>query len=124
MLGRLSSAAPDASAVADSVGGGAAYFEFNLSPSTEWAAYAFDGYRAGMRDLAMPAPRIGWDGAGLRAALDLSGLPPPPWRVGLSAVIEETDGTKSWWALAHPVGKPDFHHPDCFVLEVPAANAA
>jgi hypothetical protein len=36
--------------------------------------------------------------------------------LGLSAVLEEQDGTKSYWALAHPPGgKPDFHHPDCFV---------
>lgn len=37
-------------------------------------------------------------------------------RVGLCAVIEETDGTKSYWALRHPPGPPDFHHPDCFAL--------
>ncbi|MEZ0243623.1 MAG: hypothetical protein ACAH11_09630, partial [Sphingomonas sp.] len=30
-----------------------AYFEFNFSPSTRWAAYAFNGYRAVMRDLAV-----------------------------------------------------------------------
>lgn len=40
-------------------------------------------------------------------------------QIGLSAVIEEMDGTKSYWALAHPAGKPDFHHPDCFTLELP-----
>src|SRR3546814_3736372 len=33
-------------------------------------------------------------------------------KLALSAVIEELDGTKSYWALAHPPGKPDFHHPD------------
>lgn len=37
----------------------------------------------------------------------------------ITAVIEEADGTKSYWALAHPVEKPDFHHPDGFVLELP-----
>jgi hypothetical protein len=42
------------------------------------------------------------------------------WLAGLSAVIEEADGTKSYWALAHPSGEPDFHHPDCFALELPA----
>jgi hypothetical protein len=43
------------------------------------------------------------------------------WRVGLSAVIEETSGRRSYWALAHPSGKPDFHHSDSFTLEVPQA---
>jgi hypothetical protein len=45
-----------------------------------------------------------------------------PWQLGLSAVIEENNGRISYWALAHPPGKPDFHHPDCFRLELPAAK--
>jgi hypothetical protein len=44
------------------------------------------------------------------------------WRLGLSAVIEETSGRKSYWALAHPKGKPDFHHADCFTLELAAPS--
>jgi hypothetical protein len=41
-----------------------------------------------------------------------------------SAIIEEEDGTKSYWALAHPrEGPPDFHHPSCFVLELPPPSA-
>jgi hypothetical protein len=43
------------------------------------------------------------------------------WRLGLSAVIEETNGTISYWAVAHPPGKADFHHSDCFALELTAA---
>ena len=39
--------------------------------------------------------------------------------IGLSAVLEQQDGTKSYWALAHPPGAPDFHHPDCFVARLP-----
>jgi hypothetical protein len=39
------------------------------------------------------------------------------WRIGLAAAIEETSGHKSYWALAHPPGKADFHHSDCFALE-------
>ena len=41
------------------------------------------------------------------------------WALGLSAVLEEKDGTKSYWALAHPSGdKPDFHHPACFAARL------
>ncbi len=43
-----------------------------------------------------------------------------PLHLALSAVIEEKEGTKSYWALKHPPGKPDFHHPDCFALTLPA----
>jgi hypothetical protein len=39
------------------------------------------------------------------------------WRIGLAAVIEDTSGHKSYWALAHPPGKADFHHSDSFALE-------
>ena len=40
--------------------------------------------------------------------------------LAITAVIEERDGTKSYWSLAHPEGAPDFHHPDCFTLHLPA----
>ena len=54
----------------------------------------------------------------LQAMLDLSNLPRlTAWRLGLSAVIEETGGQKSFWALAHGPGKADFHHADCFAYE-------
>lgn len=44
-----------------------------------------------------------------------------PCKLNLAAVIEENDGTKSYWALHHPdPEKPDFHHPDSFVLKLPA----
>ncbi len=101
---------------------GAAYYEFNFAPSTQWAAYRFDGYRTGMRVAAgIGAPRIEVQLEPqcftLRARLDL-------WdgRLGLSAVIEESNGRKSYWALAHPPGKADFHHADCFALELPQAQ--
>ena len=45
-------------------------------------------------------------------------------KLALAAVIEEVDGTKSYWALRHPPGKPDFHHPDCFALTLEARGRA
>ncbi|WP_404339532.1 DOMON-like domain-containing protein [Sphingomonas sp. MMS12-HWE2-04] len=110
-------------------GAGEGYFEFNFSPSGQWAAYAFDAYRAGMRELELGIdPHVEGERASgmftLDADLDLSDLPPTALHVNLSAVIEEADGTKSYWALAHPAGKPDFHDPACFILELPAAPRA
>lgn len=102
---------------------GEGYFEFNFSPSTAWAAYRFDGYRTEMADLPLAPPRIEAIEDGVQVRLDLGGLPGNGWLAGITAVIEETDGTKSYWALRHPPGKPDFHHPDCFALELPAASA-
>jgi hypothetical protein len=103
---------------------GAAYYEFNFSPSTQWAAYRFDGYRSGMRVAAeIAAPKFELHTSAkaftLQAALVLDQLPSPKWRLGLSAVLQETNGRKSYWALAHAPGKADFHHSDCFALELP-----
>lgn len=109
------------------------YFEFNLSPSGDWAAYRFDEYRDGCRDAEIPPPAIvshaTSDRLGLVAGIELGAMAElvagETWQVAISAVIEETDGNKSYWALAHPPkGPPDFHHPDCFVLELPPAGEA
>ncbi len=62
---------------------GRGYYEWNLSPSTQWAAYGFEAYREGM-----------------------------------AAVLEDAKGV-SYWGLAHAPGKPDFHHPDSFALDLP-----
>ena len=103
-----------------------AYYEFNFSPSTRWAAYQFDGYRRGMREASgISAPVIEVQTSAelftLQASLQLDQLTRLPrdarWRLGLSALIEETGGRKSYWALTHPSGKPDFHHADCFAHE-------
>jgi hypothetical protein len=109
---------------------GAAYWELNFAPSTQWAAYGFSGYRSGMRVAnEIEAPRVeaqsSVDRYTMQASLDLRGLSGLPsdaaWRVGLSAVIEETNGNISYWALAHPPGRADFHHSDCFALELTRA---
>ena len=97
-------------------GGGDAYVEFNLSPSTRWAAYSFTSYRQGMADLDLiTPPAIDFNTAqtafGLRAAVaSPPTLAAAPWRLGLSCVIEETGGALSYWALAHPSPAPDFHN--------------
>lgn len=105
---------------------GSAYYEFNFAPSTHWAAYQFDDYRSGMAmAAAVPAPAItvqtSPDRYALQTSLALDRLPALPrtasWGLGLSAVIEETNGRKSYWALAHPPGAPDFHHSVCFAHE-------
>ena len=110
---------------------GAAYLEFNFAPSTQWAAYGFSGYRTGMRQAGeIPAPRIEVERGDahfeLRVSLRLDaaslGLSDAAWRLGLCAVVEETAGRRSYWALAHPPGRADFHHPDAFALELPKAE--
>lgn len=103
--------------------GGEAYLEFNFAPSHEWAAYRFESYRAGMSQatgFAQPSIETHKDADRfeLRALVDLGDFPPAG--LALSAVIEETSGVKSYWALAHPEGKPDFHHSAGIVLNLAA----
>lgn len=101
------------------VEGDGGYVEFNLSPSGQWASYRFDAPRQGMRDATETPSPARVDRASGRLALESRlTLPPGASRLGLSAVIEALDGSFSWWAVAHPSDKPDFHHPDSFVLEL------
>lgn len=108
--------------------GEGSYAELNLSPSERWAAYRFGAYREERTDMAMLRDpgctmRMGRDTAIFDAAIPVGGLPARPWRAGLSAVLEEEGGRLSYWALAHPSGKPDFHHAACFAAMVPAPDA-
>lgn len=97
------------------------YAEFNFSPSGDWAAYDFDGYREGMTALELNAPpyirvenNLTWWTVGATIAIP-SGR---HWHLGLSAVIEEAGGPTSYWALAHAGDKPDFHDPACFTARL------
>ena len=114
--------------------GSPAYYEFNFSPSGEWAAFSFRAYRDGVAiddDELAPNIRIHCESGQLKleATIQLSRLPTiilgTVLRVELSAVLESNDGTLSYWAIDHLADKPDFHHPDSFALALalPAASA-
>jgi hypothetical protein len=100
------------------------YRELNFSPSTCWAVYAFDHYRTGMRAPEVkiaPSIRTELDVncLTLEATIERSALPfheNERVLLGLSAVLEERERGKSYWALAHPAATPDFHHSDAFTL--------
>jgi hypothetical protein len=107
---------------------GLGYYEFNFAPSTQWAAYWLNSYRSGMRVATeIGAPRIEVQSSRawyrLQASRELDRMSSlqidGAWRIGLAVVIEESSGHSSYWALAHPPGKADFHHFDSFALEIP-----
>lgn len=111
------------------------YLELNFTMSGEWAAYRFSGYRLGMTPANVsPHAYQGWMGPQPKplrlevwidpGRMKRPDLPASPWRMGLSAVVETMDGAISYWALAHPPGKPDFHHPDSFALILPPPEPA
>lgn len=107
-----------------------AYCELNFSPSGEWAAYAFRRYRDSMSLVQDFDPCIVVRGTEERLELDavmrldylFLGQRRARVQLALSAVVEDEQGLVSYWALAHPPGKPDFHHPDVFALELEWAN--
>ncbi len=98
-----------------------AYREWNFAPSGDWGAYDFTACREGMVEADVKPPylrmedNMTWWAFGATIAVDAE----RHWQLGLSAVLEEKDGTKSFWALAHcNPEKPDFHLPDCFVAKL------
>jgi hypothetical protein len=106
--------------------GGRSYFEFNMVPAGAWAAYRFENYRSGMAEACLE-PALPINAANRIATfeqnvvLDSNGHSAleGELQIGLSAIIEARDGTKSYWALAHPDGPPDFHHDACFAASLP-----
>ncbi|MGC1522830.1 MAG: DOMON-like domain-containing protein [Steroidobacteraceae bacterium] len=111
--------------VAPTVGPG--YYEFNFSPSLDWAVYRFSAYRDGMSPAEVGrAPEISVrrhdDVLELQSAVRLGHIlelrDARELRIALAAVVEDENGGLSYWGLRHAPGKPDFHHPSGFALEV------
>lgn len=108
--------------------GGSRYREFNFSPSGDWAAYSFDGYRTGRCDFdPVSAPVVACDQGrtvftttAFIAAEELARSE----SASLSAVLVERDARPSYWALTHNTEAPDFHDPACFRIALRAPAGA
>lgn len=104
------------------------YREYNFSPSQQWAAYSFTGYRGHREDVEPAAQPEIQSERGLSiytltvflSQKELEGAQ----SAALSAVIEEEGGRPSYWALAHNGLKPDFHDPACFRISLRPSEAA
>lgn len=101
------------------------YWELNLAPNGAWNVYAFTDYRTGMqREERVAAPLVETtrtpDSFSLTAKLGIGNLHASnaPLRIGVSGVLKHRDSRLSYWALAHPKEKPDFHAPQTFLLRV------
>jgi hypothetical protein len=107
--------------------GAAGYYELNVAPSRHWALYRFEAYRTGMSSASpSQSPEVSVrrfeDRLEIDATVDLHDAlgqrGPQRLQIGLAAVIEDANGTLSYWALKHAKGQPDFHVADGFVLEL------
>jgi len=112
--------------------GDAEYLEFNFSPSGEWAAYAFAGYRVAAPEPALIAPHIecavATGGIVLTATIDaaaiLAAARSRPVAMNLTAVLETQRGARGYFAAHHPAERPDFHDRRGFVLAVDTRGAS
>ncbi len=94
------------------------YLEYNFSPSSQWAGYAFSNYRVRCDWILNHSPVVEVMQMPKRLVLTAKLAPKMlplnphhlPLRIGISAVLEAQDGTQSYWALHHPLDHPDFHH--------------
>ena len=100
------------------------YVEVNVSPSGDWAAYAFTGYRKdmaplpGVRVQAEPPRRAAGGALELAFTLETEAPLPPLLEGAACAVLAHPDGTRSYWAVTHPGERPDFHQRSAFLLRV------
>ncbi len=99
------------------------YWEVNLSPCGHWNVYHFDRYRENMRQegnvVSLPCRASRSRHAfTLEAILDPRGMgiTGKSLLAGVSAVLLSRDNVLSYWALAHPAEKPDFHLRKSFLL--------
>jgi hypothetical protein len=101
------------------------YWEINLSPSGDWNVYRLDGYREGLRaEAAIQA--LAWTAQRspqqlhLDLCVPLAPLvgerqPSPALELGITAVLQERNGSCSYWAIRHTGPEADFHRRDSFI---------
>lgn len=100
--------------------GGQYYREFNLSPSSRWACYDFDGFRLNSRDAPIHAIAIASSHSDNRLELEASIASelPLPAKVALNAIVEDVDDNIQFWALAFEAGKAEFHSEVCRAIHL------
>ena len=102
------------------------YWEFNMSPSSNWNVYAMDAYRqVNMREeLAFTQLPFEFkktnDEITLDISVDLNPIlePAQVLQIGVTAIVQTDAGNESYWALAHSAPQADFHVRDSFILEL------
>jgi hypothetical protein len=109
--------------------GDSSYWEVNLSPNDCWNVYYFTDYRAGMREekfVGQPVCRVAADGdlLSLTCTLEIKGFIDDcsDLEVGVSSVLQTTDGSASYWAIDHCGKEPDFHNRSSFSVALPGAD--
>jgi hypothetical protein len=101
------------------------YWEFNLSPSSDWNVYRFDAYRQGMQEetafTTLPfSVHHSSDCLAIALDIDLDKIVSAQTAldVAITTVIKHSDDTVTYWALTHSGVEADFHLRDSFIVEL------
>jgi len=100
------------------------YWEFNMSPSGKWNVYAMDAYRQVNMQKETAFTQLPFefrktkDEALLDISVDLNPIlqSEANLEIGVTTIIQTTDGAETYWALAHPGQQADFHLRDSFIM--------
>ena len=100
------------------------YWEYNLSPASNWAAYGFERYRQGKFDeLSITRIPISTHFEGQSFKLE-STIPLPETisernlKIGLSCVVQDKNGVIYYYALKHTKPQADFHDEGSFIINL------
>lgn len=100
------------------------YWEFNISPSGDWNIYRMDAYRRiGFRE-EMSIQQFQFNMQKhtnnflLNAAVDLNPIIQAEQilEIGITAIVQTTEGSETYWALVHPAPEANFHLRESFIL--------
>jgi hypothetical protein len=105
--------------------GDANYWEFNLSPSGDWAVFALDDYRQGLRDelsftsLPFKVDRYpNYITLSLKVDLSELILAEQDLEMSVTTVIKSSQDELSYWAIAHSGKEADFHLRNSFAIKL------
>jgi hypothetical protein len=101
------------------------YWEFNLSPNSNWQVFHLNDYREGLKDEAainyLPFT-VKQDDRGLKLdlSIDLTCLfsPDTKLEMAITAVIQATTSEYSYWSLQHSGEEADFHRRADFAIKL------
>ena len=99
------------------------YWEYNISPSHNWAVFHFTEYRSAKSDeLSVDKIMIKSHSVSPNQYQIHSNLPLPEalhgknLQIGVSTILRDRQNSIYYYALAHLRQNPDFHDRNCFTL--------
>ena len=99
------------------------YWEFNLSPSSNWNVYRFNNYRQGMEEetafTSLPfliEQNETYLNLSLKLGLSLIVNTNEIIEIAIATVTKFKNNQITYWALTHPQKEADFHHRDSFKI--------